>query len=91
MKLAKLFSRSRFDDRAHDLYDTIVAQSRLPVFYDPGGVPDTLDGRFEITAAGRTTTLGPGDLIHLGTRTPHAVVAVEPGRLLLTMLDPRQS
>jgi len=50
-----------------------------------------LDGRFEITAAGRTTTLGPGDLIHLGTRTPHAVVAVEPGRLLLTMLDPRQS
>ena len=50
-----------------------------------------LDGRFEITAAGRTASLGPGDLIHLGTRTPHAVVAAEPGRLLLTMLDPRQA
>jgi len=50
-----------------------------------------LDGRFEITAAGRTVTLGPGDVIHLGTRTPHAVVALAPSRLLLTMLDPRQS
>jgi quercetin dioxygenase-like cupin family protein len=50
-----------------------------------------LDGRFEITAAGRTVSLVPGDVIHLGTRTPHAVVALEPSRLLLTMLDPRQS
>jgi quercetin dioxygenase-like cupin family protein len=50
-----------------------------------------LDGRFEITAAGRTVDLGPGDVIHLGTRTPHAVRAKEPSRLLLTMLDPRQS
>jgi quercetin dioxygenase-like cupin family protein len=50
-----------------------------------------LDGRFEITAAGRTVTLGPGGVIHLGTRTPHAVVALAPSRLLLTMLDPRQS
>ena len=49
-----------------------------------------LDGSFEITAAGRTAILAPGNLIHLGTRTPHAVLAVEPGRLLLTMLDPRQ-
>ncbi len=49
-----------------------------------------LDGRFEITAADRTVTLQPGGLIHLGTRTPHSVVATEPGRLLLTMLDPRQ-
>jgi quercetin dioxygenase-like cupin family protein len=50
-----------------------------------------LDGRFEITAAGRTVSLGTGDVIHLGTRTPHAVVAREPSRLLLTMLDPRQT
>ena len=48
-----------------------------------------LDGRFDITAAGRTVTLVPGGVIHLGTRTPHAVVALEPGRLLLTMLDAR--
>ena len=50
-----------------------------------------LDGSFEITAAGRTVTLLPGGVIHLGTRTPHAVLATEPSRLLLTMLDPRQS
>ena len=50
-----------------------------------------LDGRFEITAAGRTVHLGPGDVVHLGSRLPHAVLAREPSRLLLTMLDPRQS
>lgn len=48
-----------------------------------------LDGRFEITAAGRSVTLVPGGVIHLGTRTPHSVLALEPGRLLLTMLDKR--
>jgi quercetin dioxygenase-like cupin family protein len=50
-----------------------------------------LDGAFDITAAGRTVRLAPGDVVHLGTRTPHAVVALEPSRLLLTMLDPRQA
>lgn len=48
MKLAALFSRSRFDDRAHDLYDRIVAQSRQPDFYRAGGVPDSVDGRFDL-------------------------------------------
>jgi quercetin dioxygenase-like cupin family protein len=50
-----------------------------------------LDGRFEITAAVRTVDLLPGGVVHLGTRTPHAVVAKVPSRLLLTMLDARQS
>lgn len=48
-----------------------------------------LDGSFDITADGRTVALVPGTVIHLGTRTPHAVVAREPSRLMLTMLDPR--
>ncbi len=30
------------------LYDAIVAQARQPVFYANLGVPDTLDGRFEM-------------------------------------------
>jgi cytochrome b pre-mRNA-processing protein 3 len=30
------------------LYGMIVAQARLPVFYQIYGVPDTLDGRFEL-------------------------------------------
>lgn len=54
-------------------------------------VLQALDGRFTVTADGRTVTLVPGDLIHLGTRTPHSLVATEPGRLLLTMIDPRQA
>lgn len=54
-------------------------------------VLQALDGRFTVTAEARTVNLAPGDLIHLGTRTPHSVVATEPGRLLLTMLDPRQA
>ncbi len=50
-----------------------------------------LDGEFAITADGRTVALVPGGVIHLGARLPHAVVAKVPSRLLLTMLDPRQS
>jgi quercetin dioxygenase-like cupin family protein len=46
----------------------------------------TLDGSLEITADGRTVVLAPGDVIHLGTRVPHSVLALEPSRLLLTMI-----
>jgi len=49
-----------------------------------------LDGAFDLTADGRTVQLRPGDVVHLRTRVPHAVVACEPGRLLLTMIDLRQ-
>jgi len=48
-----------------------------------------LSGRLAITASGYTHDLVPGDLIHLPTRLPHAVLAHEPSILQLTMLDPR--
>ena len=48
-----------------------------------------LDGHLRITADGRTVDLNPGGLVHLAARLPHAVEAVEPSRLQLTMLDPR--
>lgn len=48
-----------------------------------------LDGRLDVTAAGRTIELAPGGLVHLGTRCPHSVLAKEPTRLVLTMLDAR--
>lgn len=32
------------------LYEAIVARARDPLFYNHGGVPDTLDGRFEMVA-----------------------------------------
>jgi cytochrome b pre-mRNA-processing protein 3 len=31
-----------------DVYGAIVAQARLPVFYKSYGVPDTVDGRFDL-------------------------------------------
>lgn len=35
---------------AHRLYEAAVKQARTPVFYDGLGVPDTPEGRFEMTA-----------------------------------------
>lgn len=34
--------------RANMLYNVLVAQSRRPGFYLAGGVPDTIDGRFDM-------------------------------------------
>jgi cytochrome b pre-mRNA-processing protein 3 len=38
----------RDDTSAAKLYGSIVAQARLPVFYQGFGVPDTLEGRFVV-------------------------------------------
>jgi cytochrome b pre-mRNA-processing protein 3 len=35
---------------AQTLYQTALAQARLPVFYNDEAVPDTVTGRFELTA-----------------------------------------
>jgi quercetin dioxygenase-like cupin family protein len=51
----------------------------------------TVEGSLEVTASGETVTLAPGDVIHLPSRLPHTVLAKQPSRLLLTMLDPRQA
>lgn len=47
------------------------------------------EGHLRITAAGRTVDLVPGGVVHLPTRLPHAVYAVEPSKLILTMMDAR--
>jgi len=49
MPLATLFRR-KSRNAAQALYGAIVAASRAPVFYEDWGVPDTLDGRFELIA-----------------------------------------
>lgn len=46
----RLFSRSERDALA-PLYRAIVATARRPIWYRSGGVPDTLDGRFDMVAA----------------------------------------
>lgn len=48
MALSKLFLRKRKEEPAAILYASLVAQARRPDFYRHGGVPDTVDGRFEL-------------------------------------------
>ena len=53
--LSSLFSRkgARADDNAalKPLYAAVIAEARAPHWYLEGGVPDTLDGRFDMIAA----------------------------------------
>ncbi len=46
--LQRAFMPSPDQLRANTLYNTAVAQSRRPGFYLAGGVPDTIDGRFDM-------------------------------------------
>jgi quercetin dioxygenase-like cupin family protein len=48
-----------------------------------------LSGKLAVTASGRTVDLVQGGLVHLPTRLPHAVLALEPTVLQLTLLDDR--
>ncbi|MBK6708578.1 MAG: ubiquinol-cytochrome C chaperone [Sphingomonadales bacterium] len=50
--LRRLFGPAEPDPREalRPLYDQIVAQARRPVWYLDGGVPDTVDGRFEMVS-----------------------------------------
>ncbi len=50
MVLGRLFHRNAFEAQARSLYQIIVEQARRPEFYRHCGVPDTLDGRFELIA-----------------------------------------
>ncbi len=46
--LSRSLSRPRFGEAAHRLHDAVMAQARQPALYRGYGVPDTLDGRFEL-------------------------------------------
>lgn len=48
MKLLSRLFPSRRSPVAHALYGALVEQSRRPEFYLHAGIPDTLDGRFEM-------------------------------------------
>ena len=50
MALRNLFLGNPSRRAAGDFYRSLVAQSRSPEFYTSGGVPDTLDGRFDLVA-----------------------------------------
>jgi cytochrome b pre-mRNA-processing protein 3 len=48
MVLERLFRRQQEDEAVTSLYAQIVAQARRAEFYEVMGVPDSLDGRFDI-------------------------------------------
>lgn len=48
-----------------------------------------LDGRLKITASGESMELMNGGVLTLATREPHSVMALEPTRMMLAMLDPK--
>lgn len=50
MPLPRLFRRSDVRDGAEALYAAVVAQARSEAFYAECGVPDTVDGRFDMIA-----------------------------------------
>ncbi len=58
MILAGLRSRSKRSEAARDLYRAVVEQARGPAFYRDFGVPDTLDGRFEMIVLHMVLVLG---------------------------------
>ncbi len=47
-KIADFFSPSEEKKQAAELYLACVERSRNSFFYEQGGVPDTLDGRFDV-------------------------------------------
>jgi cytochrome b pre-mRNA-processing protein 3 len=48
--LGLLRRRSPHSDTAERLYAALAAQARCPVFFAEAGVPDTVDGRFDVLA-----------------------------------------
>lgn len=50
MALSLFRRRAGRDEAAHALYLALVAQARQPAFFRDFGVPDTLDGRFDMVA-----------------------------------------
>jgi quercetin dioxygenase-like cupin family protein len=50
-----------------------------------------LDGHLRVGADGEHLDLSPGGLVHIGARVPHEILAMQPSRMVLTMLDPRSA
>jgi cytochrome b pre-mRNA-processing protein 3 len=46
--ILRLFRRQFHPGTIHTLYGAIVAQARRPEFYEEFGIPDTVEGRFEM-------------------------------------------
>lgn len=64
----------------------LPAGHRMPEHAAPGEITlQGLAGRVDLVLGGRRVALGPGDLVHLAAGEAHAVEAIEPSVLLLTL------
>lgn len=50
-------------------------------------IVQVLSGRLRMTLGGKEVEVGPGDWVHMPARLPHALVALEPTVMLLTLLQ----
>ena len=50
MMWKRIFGRTDREQEAYAIYAALVSQARKPALYLDGGVPDTLEGRFEMLA-----------------------------------------
>ncbi|GMQ92702.1 MAG: cupin domain-containing protein [Acidimicrobiia bacterium] len=50
-------------------------------------VIQVISGRFRFTTGDETTEIGPESWTHLEASVPHSLVALEPSRLLLTLVS----
>ena len=50
-------------------------------------VIQVISGRFDFAIDGESTEIGSDSWMHLAAAVPHSVVALEPSRLLLTLLS----
>ena len=67
----------------------LPAGKELPMHVAPGVlVVQCVEGKVEFDAFGETRELEPGRLVYLPPKEPHAVRAVEPSSLLVTILRP---
>jgi quercetin dioxygenase-like cupin family protein len=65
----------------------LPAGKELPMHVAPGVlVVQCVEGRVEFSAFGKTADLEPGRLVYLPPKEPHAVRAVQPSSLLVTIL-----
>lgn len=77
------FRRSVHDRKIHALYGMIVARARSGVFYTDYGIPDTLEGRFELIVLHLVLVLRRFGRDHETTRTFGGRRRAEPlGQLL---------
>jgi cytochrome b pre-mRNA-processing protein 3 len=73
--LTGLFRRTPQEPALAPLYGAIVAAARSPDWYRHGGVPDTLDGRFDMIAAVLTLVLLRMEAEGEAGRAPSATLA----------------